>query len=223
VATEFINSVQSAAINAIEVVSLAAPTSTPGPTSTPTATPTPTRTPTPTLTPTNTPTLTVTPTPVAQLAFKVKFQGINSQKSNKTVRVILKQGGVEKYRFDPVQVSANTSGVYSGTVTNITPGAYDVLIKGWAHLQKKFVGVTLNSGQNSVDWSSQALIAGDFNDDNIIQMSDITSIISVWTQSETPVTSANQKYDLDDNGLIEMADITAVLSNWIASEVYGDQ
>jgi len=190
-------------------------------TDTPTGTITPTQTPTPTSTPTppHTPTPTTTPN-TASLTFKIKFQLITSSRSrklNKNVRVILKQGGIEKYR-EVIEVTSDQNAVYSGTLVNITPGTYDILIKGWAHLQKKFQNITLNEGENVMDWSGTPLIVGDTygNDlgDNKIQMEDVTAVIANWIQNSTPVTSTNLRYDLDDNGFIQIEDVTAVIANW---------
>jgi len=188
------------------------------PTPTPTSEVTPTPTPTSTITPTPTPTPTTAPN-TASLTFKIKFQLITSQgrKLNKNVRVILKQGETEKYR-EVIEVSSDQNAVYSGTLVNITPGTYDILIKGWAHLQKKFQNITLNEGENVVDWSGTPLIVGDTYGNNLgdnkIQMEDVTAVIANWIQNSTPVTSTNLRYDLDDNGFIQMEDVTAVIANW---------
>jgi len=194
-------------------------TGTPTATPTPTPAPTSTITPTPTFVPTSTPTPTMAPN-TARLTFKIKFQLITSSRSrklNKNVRVILKQGNIEKYR-EVIEVASDQNAVYSGTLVNITPGTYDILIKGWAHLQKKFQNITLNEGENVVDWSGTPLIVGDTygNDlgDNKIQMEDVTAVIANWIQNSTPVTPTNLKYDLDDNGFIQMEDVTAVIANW---------
>jgi len=172
--------------------------------------------------PTSTPVFTPTPTPQqAQLSFKIKFQGISSQAPSKNVRVILKQGGVEKYRSDAVIVTSDASGIYSGIITT-TPGTYDVLIKGPAHLQKKFTNITLNPGTNIKDFSSNPLKAGDFDNNNVLNIFDVGAILNRYTSLSVPVDSLNP-FDIDANGVININDISLVLVNYTALEVRGDE
>lgn len=172
--------------------------------------------------PSPTPTSTPTPVLVGTLSFRLKFQGISHQAGNKNIRLILKQVGVEKYRFDSVSVSADTNGVYSGTISNITPGTYDIFLKGPAHLQKEFANITLNSGTNNFDWSATPLKAGDFDNNNILNITDISNLLSKYIALIVPVTTANQKFDIDGNNVININDISLVLANYTALEVPGE-
>jgi len=195
---------------------------------TPPITPTPTPplispTPTPTWSPT--PTWAPTPTPVpgkANLTFKVKFQGINEQKPSKSVRVTLQQGIQEIHLFNSVGVNSDQNGVYTGTVTSIDLGTYDVYIKGWAHLQKKFTNVSLSEGENSYNWSGTTLLAGDFNDDNILDIDDIGLILAIYTQLSVPVNEANRIYDVNADEVVDIFDIALILSNYTELEIHGD-
>ena len=208
------------------------PTIGPTPTVTPTVAPTPTRTPTPvpTFTPTPTPTTipsTPTPTPTSApltgtLNFKVKFQGITSQRSDKTVRVTLRPNAINTI-FNPV-LTADSAGIYSGSIVNIVPGTYDIYVKGASHLQKKetLTPVAINIGSNVYDWSSLNLVAGDFDDLNNIDIIDVASLINNWTQSSTVVTPVTKKFDIDDNDKIDIIDVASVINNWTASSVPGD-
>jgi hypothetical protein len=209
------------------------PTNTPTPTPTVVNTPTPTvaNTPTPTpTTPAPTPTTRPTPTPTtpvptntaaptpttapstALLNFSVKFQGISTQKPDKTVNVVLKQGTVEKFRFDNTIVKANVSGVYAGQINNITPGVYDVYVKGWAHLQKIFSSITLNLGNNSQDWSGTMLMAGDIdtNRDNRINTGDFDRFASDYG----PSMPANSPADFNLDGRVNTSDFDIFASNY---------
>jgi len=174
-----------------------------------------------------TPTLIPTPTSTfpanANFSFKIKFQGISGYAPSKNVRVILKQGGVEKYRFESVSVAADNNGVYSGTVSNISPGTYDILIKGWAHLQKKLSNITLSPETNIKDFSSTPLKAGDFDNDNVLNINDISSLLSKYTSLSVPVNSQNQNFDIDANNVININDVSLVLANYNTLEVRGDE
>ena len=223
----------------ITVQGAATPTPTQKPTSTPTVkpsvtkTPTPTNTKTPTPTPTKKPTITPTPFPThtplpspspgkANLNFNIRFQGILSQNPAKQVRVILMQGGQEKYRFDNVSTISNTSGVYSGAAADILTGAYDIYVKGPIHLQKKFANVSLSSGANSEDWSGTLLKAGDFDGNNVLNISDIAAQLAEYNSLSVPVNSSNEKFDIDSNGVIDVVDVALILANYTALEVPGE-
>jgi len=149
-------------------------------------------------------------TPQANLNFKIKFQGITQQKPDKTVRVILKQGGQEKYSFDSLGVSSDQNGAYSGNITGIDPGTYDIYIKGWAHLQRNFADIILAEGENSQDFSGTNLIAGDINGDNRINAVDIGIVIDDYW----PNTPADSPADLNLDGKVNAIDIGLVIENY---------
>lgn len=150
----------------------------------------------------------------AALNFRVKLPG--------TVRVILKQNGVEKTRFDNVPLTAENNGIYSGAVSGIDTGTYDVLVKGIGFLQKKFSGITLNSGKNSQNWTTTLFKAGDVTGDNVIDVADVSALLSQYTTLSVPVTSANRQYDLDNNGTINIVDVSLMLSNYTSLSISGD-
>jgi len=189
------------------------PTSTTTPLPTPSPTPTSTSTPTPVSTNTPTPTFTPTPTPSpepekTQLTVKIKFQGISQTGPNQTARLIFKQQGQEKYRFDKVNVTSSQSGIYSGTITDLNPGTYDIYLKGWAHLQKKFGGVTLNSGENIIDWTAFPLLAGDANGDNLINIQDFGVLVRDYLKTESPA-------DFNLDGMVNIQDFLFIAENYL--------
>lgn len=147
----------------------------------------------------------------ASLSFNIKPQGITTQKPNKTARVILKQQDQEKYRFDNVSIASNPPGTYSGTVTNIIPGTYDVYIKSWVHLQKKFAAVTLNPGTNTQDFSSVTLKAGDAIDNNRIDIYDYNKVVEHFGPRR-PAEGSIADFDLDDD--VDIFDYNYLVSNF---------
>lgn len=194
-------------------------TSTPTPTPLPTATPTPKPTPTPLPTPTPTPlpptaTPTSTPTQVpstANLDFQVKFQGINNQKPVKTAKITLKNTGeAETTHEETVNLGSDQNGIWSGRIMNISPGTYDFYIKGWAHLQEKFEGITLAEGENSQDFSQTKLLAGDINDNNRIEALDLAVVIDHYW----PDTPAGSPADFNLDGSVNALDIGLVIENY---------
>jgi len=117
----------------------------------------------------------------------------------------------------------NSKFVYSGSVSDIVAGTYDILIKEPTHLQKKFASITLSSGDNSEDWTNQPLMAGDFGKNNKITFEGITGMISAYTDFSVPVNDGNRIYDVDENGVIDMYDIIWVIGNYTDYETKGDQ
>jgi len=190
--------------------------------------------PTSIITPSVTPILTPTPTPTslpgeATLNFRIKFQGIGEARANRTVSLVLKQGEETKYTFTAVDVSADqqkNDGTYQGSVAGITPGTYEVYIKGWAHLTRKFADVVVNEGVNTLDGTGKELLAGDFvpvpDGNNILNIDDIADILSLYTQLSIPVDQSNQRYDLNADGVFDISDISFVLTNYTELEVHGE-
>lgn len=166
---------------------------------------------------------TPTPTPVGQtLQISVRFQGINIQRPAKTVTVDIKQS-TNTVWTGTMSMTSDSTGKYTGTTNISAPaGTYDIYVKGPAHLKKRFTSRSITTTANNFDVSSSTLLSGDFNNDNTLQIGDVTGIISAWTQSNTPVTSINHLYDVEENDLISLNDVTAVISNWTSSVVSGD-
>jgi len=147
-----------------------------------TGTPTPTTSPVPTATPTTQPTPTVPPGDV-QVRFKIKFAGVNQRRADQNIRVKVLKDGILKQElpFSSVSVSAGASGVYQSNYINLSTAVtagegYTFLIKGPKHLQTRYCAasgqtrpcsqylsrsITLNRGENTLDFSNYALPAGD--------------------------------------------------------------
>lgn len=156
--------------------------------------------------------------------FKIKLQGVNSSDTNySNALVAFKVGpGLTPVYVQIVNITPDTNGVYSGTVSGINPGTYDIYIKEATHLQKKFAAITLSSGANTEDFTGVPMMAGDFNDDNIIDIGDMASILSAYTSLTVPVTSANKIYDVNGDGVISINDVALGLSNYTALQINGD-
>ena len=154
--------------------------------------------------------------------FWITFQGISTKKPEKIVRVIFRRGDDELHVYNKVQVVSDSKGVYHGTITDVKPGTYEILIKGEGYLQKKYENITLGRGRNNYYWSKNTLMAGDFNSDNVLDAKDIAEMLSFYTQDLNPVTDENKIFDVDMNGLLESADLTVVLGNFNALKIEGE-
>ncbi len=157
-----------------------------------------------------------------RLDFRIKFQGINSKKPDKYVRVILRKGSEEMHVYNQVMVTSDNSGVYRGALVDVKTGKYDVLIKGDAHLQRVFANINIVRGQNYRNWVDSQLLVGDFNGDNFLDIRDVASIMSFFTNVSQTVNEENKLFDLDMSGLIDQSDIDLVLTNYTGLKVEGE-
>lgn len=153
--------------------------------------------------------------------FKIKLQSLNVTGPNDTLTILLRKNNSVIYMQNAGAVS-DSNGIYSVGITNIIPDTYDIYIKDGTHLEKKYANVSLVTGLNSEDWTRSPLLAGDFDNNNKINITDIGKILSRYTSLEVPVNSNNQIYDVNADGNINIKDITIALSNYTALEVPGD-
>jgi hypothetical protein len=171
---------------------------------------------------------TPTPTPIAtatsttSLNFHIKLQGLNTQSIDRLATIILKNGSTTISTNSNVNIVSDSTGTYAGSITNLTPGTYDVYIKEPSHLQKKFAAVTLVTGSNPEDWTASPLKAGDFNNDNKIDILDIAQILARYIALTVPVDQTNQIFDVNGDVIINIQDIALVLSNYTQLQVLGD-
>ena len=186
------------------------------PTPIPTSTSIPT--PTSTLTLPNTSTSTSTPTPTsipAGVNFHFKNEGISSQKPDITVKLRLSQNGNTMYSFNSLAATSAINGIFTTKISNIAPGTYDVSIKSFAHLTKKFSPVILQNGNNNIDLTASALLAGDSNGDDFINAQDIGVMMENYHRTATSVTA-----DLNLDGTVNTIDTSMAIENYFQS---GDQ
>lgn len=154
--------------------------------------------------------------------FKIKFQGINEKKPDKIVRVIFRKGDEELHVYNKVVVTSDKKGIYRGTITDVRPGVWEVLIKGDGYLQKRFEKVNLVRGRNTYDWTEEELLAGDFDLDNDLDAKDIAEFMSFFNEDLNPVTDENKIFDLDMNGFLNLEEMTFVFTNLNTLRIVGD-
>lgn len=221
-------------ITGAEVTGTPTPTTSPVPTATGTPVPTATATPRPTATATPIPTATpTTPPGDVKVRFKIKFAGVNQQRANQSIRVkVLKDGFVkQELPFSSVSVSAGASGVYqSGFITLSSAvtagGGYTFLVKGPKHLQTLFcIGsgqtrpcdphlsrdlISLNNGENTLNFTTYPLPAGDlphptYGQDGVVNSIDATLLVSCFADPQGQ--SCLNQADINLDGIISSIDM----------------
>lgn len=206
-------------------------TSTPGPTSTPEPTSTPTL---PTDTPEPTPTEAPTPTPViksANFIFNVLLHGIgkggdnanasalgNFDPKNKEVTV-----SVDVYNSENVLVLnkngylefASGSGSFRGSVdmgNTLNDGYYSIKIKIDKFLRASIPGIVYVKAGQDTALRSAALVSGDVNNDNIVNILDYNLLMGCYSDLYPAKSCANSNApDLNDDGAVNQFDYNLFL------------
>lgn len=176
------------------------------------------------------------PTPTAQpskvsttLNLKLKFQGIIKKpvSKNNTITVNV---GIDNTNLRKSAVFApDANGLYSGSIIfNLTPGNYSIGIKGNKHLQKIICdqsptetmkgtytcstqsrGIGIKSGINNIDFSGITFLAGDLDQNKIINNDDLSIIRNRLGKKDT---DSLQKADVNLDGIVDTQDWSLVLA-----------
>ncbi|GEM_PF-943702 len=179
--------------------------------------------PTPTATPQVTPTASPEPEDVV-LKLSFSAQGITQG----TIQHQLKTGvTLTEFEGDTVFQENVLFGLVDGryeaefVAAGIVPGTYNVYVKGPYHLRRKVENVVLVAGENEIIFAEQVLV-GDFDEDNILDIQDVSAILSAYTALSVVPTQETKKYDVNWDGTINIIDISLVLANYTELNVYGD-
>jgi len=217
------------------------PTAAPIPTKKPVPTALPTIKPAPTLRPTSIPVLQPTtalaPTTSSQatsLLLTVYLNGIgNSGDSrNPTINTLSNKNPLQTQRSFTISLTNNqnqsiatqttnltynaSGGFYTGTLSlanAIISGIYTVSVKTPSFLEKTIQGVHITAGRQ-VTIPAATLIAGDINDDGVVDTLDYTILIGCFSELLQPTAcSAAQKQlaDLNDDGKVDQTDYNLFL------------
>ena len=197
------------------------PTLTPTPTHPPGFTPTVTPTPTATITPTAGPSPTPAPGQISSLKIEVMLQGIHSQKPDKEFIVKIKSESREAIKSQAF--SSDDKGIYSSTVDlvseNLENGSFNIFLKTDYFLQKKFSGVVLGGGENTLTRVAQEdlLRVGDINNSGVVDQEDINLLAAAYS----PFNFISNPADLNLNNLVNSLDYSLLTSNLNRSDDNG--
>lgn len=140
----------------------------------------------------------------------IKFQGITTQRSDKSFSIEIKQQGNSLYN-NSVNFTSDTSGKYTASITpNLSPGTYDIYIKGPVHLRKKFASVSLVSGTSNHDFSATPLKTGDINGDNKVDTTDYSRMLLKFN----PTLVQNTVEDINFDNRVDTTDYSLMLLNF---------
>lgn len=142
--------------------------------------------------------------------FKLHPQGIFQQGPDKTAQVKLVQDGEVKHEFDSASFQSDDQGFYQLTLSEVNPGTYDVYVKGWAHLTKKFSNIEILQGENSIDLSSEPLLAGDAVANDYVNIQDFNILAQDYLGSGVESTA-----DFNLDGVVNIQDFNLLAQNYL--------
>ncbi|MCE9557788.1 MAG: hypothetical protein K8R88_02440 [Armatimonadetes bacterium] len=94
---------------------------------------------------------------------------------------------------------------------NIAPGNYDVAVKGATWLRK--VDSTVSFAGFTVTAPAVTLVNGDANDDNVIDLSDYTIVVTAFNAVPSS-DNWDVRADLNGDGVVDLTDYTIVVTNF---------
>ena len=155
--------------------------------------------------------------------FWTKHFGIDVKKPDKKIRVIFRIENEELHVYNNIFASSNKDGVYHGTITDVRPGTFEVLLKGEGYLQKRFENVVIKRGSNKYYWQDHELLPGDFNSDNILEPKDIAELLSIFSNEANPEVEDKSIFDVNMDNVIDIDDVKVVLANYSQTVMKGDE
>ena len=178
--------------------------------------------------------ITPTPTGTVTLSLKLKFQGINklpaTGENSMTVKVKVQKNGEATSIDGTGTFVADAAGIWSGTVGVNIPtisGKYKIMVKGPQHIQKKICdstptettgaglyrcssgNVTLVAGDNNLDFSGILLLAGDLDQNGIVDSVDFGLVKNNLGKTDTETLA---KADINRDGKVDTQDFSLIIA-----------
>jgi len=174
------------------------------------------------------PTINVSYEAMLDFGYKMQGIGVNTSTTMSGYEITFINASGNQYSYQGSSL-LNGDGVfrneYSLTLDNLpTNNTYLVYLKDTRHLRKELGFVTILPGVNQapVEWEDKVLLAGDFDNNNILNIIDLGMILSEYKALQNPVNPTNQIYDVNWDNMIDIFDVTLVISNYTEIQVFGD-
>jgi hypothetical protein len=159
---------------------------------------------------------------------KFKVQGVGGSRPPQKFKVTLRKGDTVLFTDEGTQSPSGVNGAFTFNIDTSSfcsqGGKVDLLIKSRSHLQKKHGGLNLTCGSIRFNYTSDPakhLRVGDVNGDNVLDITDIASILTLYTDLTVPV-AANTPQDINFDETITIEDIAYTLINFTDLEIPGD-
>ncbi|MEO0087879.1 MAG: M64 family metallopeptidase, partial [candidate division WOR-3 bacterium] len=140
----------------------------------------------------------------ATLIFILKPQGIiNCQgKPSRTIKI---SGG--NLNNKAVEFVCTQNGFYQGRIYGLNAGSYNIAVKGWSHLKRVFLGLSVINGDNTFNLTQKELLAGELKEDNKINAYDMGEITKEYGNNQSSA-------DFNLDGTVNGGDFRLALLNY---------
>lgn len=150
---------------------------------------------------------------VATLEGHVSFPGRGTPPDNRWIEPfevkLFEPGNLDNVLWEGA-ATTNDTGVF--TITDLTPGAYDIGIKNWTGLSELETGVVLPGGGGAyVDFGTTR--EGDANNDDYVNILDASALNHAFGSSEGDP-NWNPHCDFNRDGVINILDASILASNY---------
>ena len=99
---------------------------------------------------------------------------------------------------------------------------FDISFKTDSHLSRSFKSIKIEPGLNTWYFENNPLFAGDFNSDNVLDVTDIALLMAEMNSDSVHADQNNERFDVDVNAKIDLKDLELVLENLNQFEVFGE-
>jgi hypothetical protein len=146
-----------------------------------------------------------------RLDFRVLLYHPSRTNHSAPILVRIRERGGHRLFYEGL-ATTNGDGWHAGLeLPGVTTGSYDVVIKAPASISKRASDVHFTAGRHtSVDFTDNGaayLRGGDFNDDDMINMLDVSRVITNWKTDDPLI-------DLTGDGIVNMYELAIVLGGW---------
>jgi hypothetical protein len=115
----------------------------------------------------------------------------------------------------------NTSGLGVFGIANVPAETYTVRATYPGYLTSEKTGIVVDGVASTFDAGTTRLLGGDATGDNVINILDVSLIISKFGQTGLPVLSASstctgtdEMSDINDDGIVNISDLAITAGNW---------
>lgn len=119
----------------------------------------------------------------------------------------------ELLTLDSIEVETNDDGTYK---VYVVPGTYDILLDRIGYLDHIITSITV--AEEEIDIGFRKLIAGDTNKDGVIQLVDLSDLVSLYGINDT-----NEKYDIrfdfNNDKQIQLQDMSKIIENYSKARI----
>lgn len=146
-----------------------------------------------------------------RLDFRVLLYHSNRTNHSAPILVRIRERAGDRLFYEGL-ATTNGDGWHTGLeLPGVTAGSYDVIVKAPASISRRVSNVRFDAGKSTfVDFTDNGAVylrGGDFNEDDMINMLDLSRVITNWKTGDPLI-------DMTGDGIVNMWELSIVLSGW---------